>query len=285
MSKLTDVELMLKVKTGNRSAFEQLVSRHERSLINFFYRQLWDRHRAEDFAQEVFIRIYRSAPNYTPQAKFTTFLFRVAKNLLIDHRRAESVRPNEISVDAAIGGATSDDGQRLLDTLPGRSQKPARPLESTELRSVIMTALDQLPPDQRDVFLLAEFEEMKYQDIADVLGIPLGTVKSRMHAATLRLKDLLIAEAPIARDADDAADAKARAAGSASGTRRAVSGRPPSAAHSGSLRPRSPVQKPRGPRPLPPRPPSEPPVSPEAGTGFESDGVLATPSKIDRDTA
>lgn len=184
-----DVELMLQVKAGSRRAFEQLVARHQRPIVNFFSRRLRDRDLAEDFAQEVFLRVHRAAPNYTPRAKFTTFLYRIANNYLIDHRRARAVRPNEYSLESSH--ATDDEpGTSLRDQLPGAEADPSDGLETRDLRHAILTALECLSDEQRQAFELIHFQGLKYADVAEVMGVPVGTIKSRMHAATHKLQEI-----------------------------------------------------------------------------------------------
>ena len=189
-----DQALMLEVKQGSTEAFAELVARHNAGLINFFYRSLRDRQLAEDFAQEVLVRLFRAAESYSPEAKFTTFLYRIAKNYLIDHFRSQSIRPHPLSLDGATGAGEDGPGgepTRLVDVLPGKGRAPESPLESLELGELIMDAIDQLPLEHRMVFLMSEVEEMRYQDIAEALEIPVGTVKSRMHTAYHRLRELL----------------------------------------------------------------------------------------------
>ncbi len=193
---LSDVELMLAVKDGSTDAFAELVSRHRERLINFFYRSLWDRSLSEDFAQEVFLRVYRAADHYEPTAKFTTFLYRVAKHILIDHYRSTGSQPHSISLYAGASATGSDEDSRLLDRLEGASESPDAGLLATEVERTIMQAVEQLPIEQRMVFVMSEIDGMKYQDIAEALDIPVGTVKSRMHTAFNRLRDLLKDLAP-----------------------------------------------------------------------------------------
>ncbi len=187
MSEPSDADLMLRVKVGEIRSFEILVGRHQRPLINYFFRMTWDRQAAEDMAQEVFIRIYNHAKDYEPQAKFTTYMYRVARNLWIDKIRHEGHAPRTVSLDAPV----DSEGDTFHDVVSNDSPAPDARMDKEERAVMVRKAIETLPEEQQQVLLLAESKGMKYQEVAEVLGIPLGTVKSRMHAAMLKLKDLL----------------------------------------------------------------------------------------------
>ena len=191
---LSDVELMMKVKAGSKSAFNKIVKRHQGRLINFFYRNIWDKSLAEDFAQEVFIRLYRASKNYAPQAKFTTFLYRIAKNYLIDYYRTKGTKPKIASIH---GSKSSDENDfQILDAVSSNAKQPDREASSVEIGEAIKDAISKLPEDQRIVFVMGELDGIAYQEISEILKIPLGTVKSRMHASFIKLRKLLVEFAP-----------------------------------------------------------------------------------------
>ncbi len=184
---VTDAELMLQVKGGDIRAFENLVGKHQRPLINYFFRMVWDRQIAEDMAQEVFLRIYNHAADYEAQAKFTTYMYRVARNLWIDRIRHEAHAPKTVSLDAPADA----EGDTFHDRISGTSPSVDAHLSGQERAAIVRKAIELLPEEQRQVLLLVEGKDLKYQEIAQVLEIPLGTVKSRMHAAMMKLKELL----------------------------------------------------------------------------------------------
>lgn len=184
-----DLELMRRFQAGDVDAFTELYEAHLRGLLNFFFRLCWDRSLAEDFAQEVLLRIYKSASKWEPNAKFTTYLYRIARNYWIDHCRLLSTQKENVSLDAKFG--SSEDSGSLIDRLPDDIRPPEHDLDRRELYSAIMKALEQLPDEQRMVFVLSEIEELKYNEIAAIMEIPLGTVKSRMHTAIGKLQELL----------------------------------------------------------------------------------------------
>ena len=187
-SQMGDFELIRAIQQKDLNAFTALVGRYERSLINFFYHHSWDRQMAEDCAQEVFLKLYTRLDSYEPKAKFTTFLFRVARNLWIDKIRAARSRPVRASLDAPLG---PDEGGFLQDRISSGEQGPAEEMEDKERRNSLRRAVDRLPEEQKMVVLFSEFQGMKYREIGEILGIPVGTVKSRMHTAVERLREIL----------------------------------------------------------------------------------------------
>lgn len=185
-----DSELMERYRDGDEEAFRVLVQRFQRPLINFFFRLTFDRFIAEDYAQEVFARLIQHRLTYRPEAKFSTYVFRIARNFWIDRYRAKASSPKVASLEAPVGG---EDGKEmtLKDTVAGNSPDAAEEYQRKEIRRRVQEALLRLPEEQRLVFVLSENQGLRYQDIAEVMEIPIGTVKSRMHAAVLRLRELL----------------------------------------------------------------------------------------------
>jgi RNA polymerase sigma-70 factor (ECF subfamily) len=168
----TDVELMRLVAAGDRDAFATLVRRHERPLVNFFRRLGADAHEAEDCAQDTFLRLFQYRDRYRPAAPFPVFLHRLARNAWADcFRRGSRWRRNEASGGAAAAGA---------------------PMElAADDRLDLEGAVRALPAPLRWVVLLSVHQGLAYAEIAAVLGIPEGTVKSRMFHAVRRLREAL----------------------------------------------------------------------------------------------
>ncbi len=185
-----DVSRMLRFQNGDISAFDELVERHKKPLINYFYRSVWDHQLAEDCCQEVFCRLFRSAARYNPKAKFNTFLYRIAKHYLYDQFRKENKIPELISLDQPVSFndcAPAD----LHETIPDMKSDPHRNLERKDVLRIIQDAILSLPAKYRDVFILCENQDLKYEEVAGVLAIPVGTVKSRMYKATMLLRKQL----------------------------------------------------------------------------------------------
>jgi len=184
----SDAELVTAFKARDLRAFDTLWERHHRSLINFFFHFSWDKHVSEECTQEVFLKLYRTLDTYEPQAKFTTFLFKVAKNLWIDKLRAGAADPKPVSLETPVAFGEE---RSLKDRVPARADTPVEILEKKETEAALRRAIDALPEEQRLVVVLSELQGLKYQEIGEILGVPVGTVKSRMFAAVEKLRELL----------------------------------------------------------------------------------------------
>jgi RNA polymerase sigma-70 factor (ECF subfamily) len=185
---LSDAELMQRFGAGDDEAFRRLVSRHEKALLGFFWRRSLDRALAEDCVQEVFLRLVRHRGSWRPEAKFTTYLYRIAENHWIDRYRSKKSGPEIASFEALV------DEEGASASFPGHEASPTDRAGQRELGDRIRRAVSRLTDEQRSVFALAETRGMKYEDIGRVLDIPVGTVKSRMHAAVTRLREILAEE-------------------------------------------------------------------------------------------
>jgi RNA polymerase sigma factor (sigma-70 family) len=186
---LSDAELMRRFGAGDDEAFRRLVERHQKALLGFFWRRCLDRALAEDCVQEVFLRLVRHRGSWRPEAKFTTYLYRIAENHWIDRYRSRKSAPPEASLEAMTEEEPGT-GSGFAASGPTSSERAGQ----IELGERIRRAVLRLTQEQRAVFALAEARGMRYEDIAHVLSIPVGTVKSRMHAAVTRLRELLAEE-------------------------------------------------------------------------------------------
>lgn len=180
-----ELALMARVRDGDREAVIGIVERYQDELIGFFYHLSWDQLTAEELAQDVFVRLYNARERWQPTARLRTWLYRIAHNLWIDHLRR---RRSLVSLDAERG----EEGLRLSDAIaaPAEPDPDARERDA-QIRTRVRSALAELPDGQREVFILANDQGLKYQEIAGILGIPEGTVKSRMHHAVRFLRDEL----------------------------------------------------------------------------------------------
>lgn len=186
----TDEILMVRYQRGERKAFVELVRRHNRPIYNFVLRQLRVPSVAEDVTQDVFMRLVQNAAEFKHEARFLTWLYTIARNLCIDqlrklsHRRHPSLdQPQAEQSDApSLGDMVAD---------PNPQASAERNALSSEVRSSIVKAVDSLPDDQREVFLLREVANLPFRDIAEITGVGENTVKSRMRYALDRLKDAL----------------------------------------------------------------------------------------------
>lgn len=189
-SDVTDEVLMMQFQGGDQAAFAALVRRHKTPIFNFVLRQIHSPSNAEDIVQEVFVRVVQKAATFKHEARFTTWAYSIARNLCIDHLRKMSLR-RHASLDQASG--RDPDGQALADRVA--DQRPAtaadRALTSTDIGERIVGAVEALPPEQREVFLLRQVAKIPFKEIADMTGVPENTVKSRMRYALERLQDAL----------------------------------------------------------------------------------------------
>ncbi|MFZ5471017.1 MAG: RNA polymerase sigma factor [Myxococcota bacterium] len=179
----TDEQLMLAFQSGDARAFETLVRRHRGPVFNFILRFAGQRQRAEDLLQETWLKVVRGAGEYEPKARFTTWVYTIARNLCVDSARKESYRQAD-SLDAPVGGAPEGEGRLLGESLPdGGGIGPERGAYNARVRPLLERALMSLPEEQREVFILREYNGIAFKDIAQVTGVPENTVKSRMRYA------------------------------------------------------------------------------------------------------
>ncbi len=181
---------MAAYQAGDSRAFALLLERHRRPIFNFLLRSVGDTTHAEDLLQDVFLRVVRGAEGYQKQAKFTTWLYTIARNLCVDAQRRGKFR-KAASLDASNDGADGEEGTPLLDRIPDGQLGTERQAIGRELRGKLEDAIARLPHEQREVFLMREVSGMAFKEIAEVIGCPENTVKSRMRYALERLRELL----------------------------------------------------------------------------------------------
>lgn len=179
---------MLRTKDGDAAAFASIVERFLRPLASFFHRLGADASLAEDCAQDVFLKLYRTRAAYEPRARFSTYLFSIARHHWIDVVRHRAASPKTVSTDAPDAGG--EEGDSLSKRLPSREEASGSP-DRTALLEAVRDAVAALSAEHREVFALAQGEGLRYHEIAEILRIPVGTVKSRMHAAVASLRDRL----------------------------------------------------------------------------------------------
>ncbi len=184
-----DVRLMLEVRNDNAAAFEELMLRYQNRLVTVLDHLVGGRDQAEDLAQEVFLRVYRSRKRYVPGAKFSTWLFTIANNVAANARRSRS-RRREVSLSVSDG---SSSGGNRLDQLAQAASglMPARQLDKAEMREVVRLAIEALNERQRMAVLLSKFENMSYADIAETMNMSQEAIKSLLSRARLNLKEVL----------------------------------------------------------------------------------------------
>jgi RNA polymerase sigma-70 factor (ECF subfamily) len=189
---VTDEVLMLRFQGGDRAAFAGLVRRHKTNVYNYILRQVRLPQVAEDLVQDVFVKIVQNAADFKHEARFSTWAYAIARNVCIDHLRKAALRRHP-SLDQAPGGDKGEDGptlgERTADARPEASVE--RVAIGAELGQRITLAVERLPAEQREVFLLRELGHVPFKDIAEITGVPENTVKSRMRYALERLQQAL----------------------------------------------------------------------------------------------
>ena len=181
-----DAALMLRVKDGDMRAFEELVEKYKQPVMNVIFRTLRDQVEAEDLAQNVFVQVFKSAHRYQVTAKFSTWLFTIARNLCLNEIRRRSRHPAE-SLETSQTESDDHPARQFEDV---KTFSPTENVLQAELENKVQLALDELPENQRTALLLCRQEEMSYDDISEVLGCSLSATKSLIHRAreTLKLK-------------------------------------------------------------------------------------------------
>jgi RNA polymerase sigma-70 factor, ECF subfamily len=182
-----DAALMLRVKQGDTAAFTALVEKYKQPVMNLAARTLRDQTEAEDLAQNVFVQVFKSAARYQTTAKFSTWLFTIARNLCLNEIRRRSRHPAE-SLDANRPDTENPAPIQIEDR---RSEPPPDLLLRSELEQKVDQALAELPENQRTALLLCRQEELSYDEIAEVLGCSLSATKSLIHRGRETLKQKL----------------------------------------------------------------------------------------------
>lgn len=184
-----DRELVRRFKEGERQAFKELVQRYQQRIYSVAYGVVRDEEAALDITQETFIRAHRSLMGFQGASSFYSWLYRIATNVAIDHRRSQKRSKEHTEYDDGVRMEESGPGQ-LMTPAYSRSN-PARELEQREVGRLLETAVEQLSDKLKAVFILREVEGLSYQEIADTLEISIGTVMSRLFHARQRLQEFL----------------------------------------------------------------------------------------------
>lgn len=180
MTERSDVDLMLALQAGDEGAFTVLVDRHRDDVVNLTFRYLGNRADADDLAQEIFLRVYRARLGWRPEAKFTTWLYRVAVNACLNEVRSRKSRPTHR---AASIGAGAGDEPALPEMRDARSITPVEAVQREEMFGVVRRAVDALPERQRLALLLNKFHGQSYEELAAALELSVPAVKSLLVRA------------------------------------------------------------------------------------------------------
>jgi RNA polymerase sigma-70 factor (ECF subfamily) len=180
-----DLVWMSRIKAGDPEALRELIEAHQHRVIGTVAKMLGDEADAEDIAQQVFVRIWRSAPRYEPTAKFTTWLFKIPRNLVFNELRRRRRRA-AFSLDRSI-----EDDERPMHTADPGSKAPDTALLDEEMQAAIQGAIDELPEVQRMAIILRRYDDISYEEIGDILDLSVPAVKSVIFRARTELRQKL----------------------------------------------------------------------------------------------
>jgi RNA polymerase sigma-70 factor, ECF subfamily len=178
---VTDEQLLMAYRGGDRKSFTDLMGRYQRELFHFLVRFLGDRAAAEDIFQETFLQIHQSAQDFDSQRRFRPWLFTIAANKARDLMRSNARRPTS-PLQANINQGENE-GAEFIDLLTSPVDLPDQPMQQRELQEKVQKTVESMPENLREILLLSYFHQFPYKQISAILDIPLGTVKSRLHAA------------------------------------------------------------------------------------------------------
>ena len=193
-----DAALVAELKAGSEEAFGLLIAQYSHPLYSLIARSLQDPSDAADITQEVFLKVFRNIKSFNGDASLRTWLYRIALHEASNQRRWWSRhKRQELTIDSPLGAAESDEGDQALclgATLADQNDSPYQQAESAELKARVENSLRQLPEVFRTVVILREIEGFSYDEIAEVVSVPVGTVKSRLTRGRAALKQILVAD-------------------------------------------------------------------------------------------
>ncbi len=189
LANLPDADVVALALEGREAAHRELIRRYERPVFSLVFRMVRDRETAEELAQETFIKVLNNIDRYQPQFKFSSWLFKIANNIAIDHLRKRQIVT--ISMDGSPHAATAAEAEATSFDVAIRQESALEEMEARELGSEIEKAIAQLRPEYRSCIMLRHVEGRSYEEIAATLDLPLGTVKTYIHRARIQLRDAL----------------------------------------------------------------------------------------------
>ena len=185
-ARLTDQEVVLQARAGREAAYRELIRRYERPVFALLFRMVRDRELAEDLAQETFIKALNAIESYRPEFKFSSWIFKIGNNAAIDHLRRREL--DTLSLDGSPHAETPEAMQATALQIGARQESPLDTVEAKELGGAIEAAIGRLRPEYRSCILLRHVEGRAYEEIAEILDLPLGTVKTYIHRARNELR-------------------------------------------------------------------------------------------------
>jgi RNA polymerase sigma-70 factor (ECF subfamily) len=189
LATMSDQDVVLEARDGRQAAYRELVRRYERPIFSLIYRMVRNREQAEDLSQETFVKALNAIESYRPEYKFSSWIFKIANNVSIDHLRRREL--DTLSLDGSPHALTPEAIQASALQLGDRQETALEELEAKELGGEIERAIATLRPEYRSCILLRHVEGRPYEEIATMLDLPLGTVKTYIHRARSELRQAL----------------------------------------------------------------------------------------------
>jgi RNA polymerase sigma-70 factor (ECF subfamily) len=189
LENLPDADVVALAQRGREVAYRELLRRYERPVFSLVFRMVRDRTIAEDLAQETFIKVLNHIDRYRPEFKFSSWLFKIANNITIDHLRRRQL--DTISIEGSPDAVTGESMRATAVTVKSAGESPLEELESRELGASIEKAIAKLRPEYRACIILRHVEDYSYDEIAEIVKLPLGTVKTYIHRARQELREYL----------------------------------------------------------------------------------------------
>jgi RNA polymerase sigma-70 factor (ECF subfamily) len=189
LSTATDQEVVRQAREGHEAAYRELIRRYQRPVFSLIYRMVRDRELSEDLAQETFVKVLNAIDRYRPEFKFSSWVFKIANNAAIDHLRKKEL--DTLSLEGGPDAVTPERIEATALQIGDSGESPLDELEARELGSAIERAIAQLRPEYQTCIILRHVEGRPYDEIAEILGLPLGTVKTYIHRARAELRDML----------------------------------------------------------------------------------------------
>ncbi len=189
LSDATDQQVVLSARQGAEAAYRELIRRYQRPVFSLIYRMVRDRELAEDLTQETFVKVLNAIDRYRPEYKFSSWIFKIANNAAIDQLRRKEL--DTLSLEGRPDATTQDRLEATAIQVGDSGESPLEEVEARELGSAIERAIAQLRPEYRACIILRHVEGRPYDEIAKILDLPLGTVKTYIHRARAELQEAL----------------------------------------------------------------------------------------------
>ncbi len=186
---VSDQQVVVFAQEGREDAYRELIRRYERPVYSLIYRMVRDNETSEDLAQETFIKVLNNIDRYRPEFKFSSWLFKIANNITIDHLRRRQL--DTVSIEGAPDAVTGERMRATAIAVASGGESPLEELESRELGAAIEEAIAKLRPEYRACIILRHVEDYSYDEIAEIVKLPLGTVKTYIHRARQELREHL----------------------------------------------------------------------------------------------